>query len=87
MQNRAERDGLTGFYNQTAGKLRAQQLLEKQGRGSAAALYMIDMDNFREVNERYGHSFGNVVLQEISNRLRRLFSGGEVLIRVGGDEF
>ena len=87
LQNRAERDGLTGFYNQTAGKLRAQQLLEKQGRGSAAALYMIDMDNFREVNERYGHSFGNVVLQEISNRLRRLFSGGEVLIRVGGDEF
>ena len=87
LQNRAERDGLTGFYNQTAGKLRARQLLEKQGRGSAAALYMIDMDNFREVNERYGHSFGNVVLQEISNRLRRLFSGGEVLIRVGGDEF
>ena len=31
LQNRAERDGLTGFYNQTAGKLRAQQLLEKQG--------------------------------------------------------
>lgn len=87
LQNRAERDGLTGFYNQTAGKLRARQLLEKQGCGRAAALYMIDMDNFREVNERYGHSFGNVVLQEISNRLRRLFSGGEVLIRVGGDEF
>ena len=48
---------------------------------------MIDMDNFREVNERYGHSFGNVVLQEVSSRLRRLFPGGDVLIRVGGDEF
>lgn len=87
LQNRAERDGLTGFFNQTAGKLRAKHLLEKQDRDRAAALYMIDMDNFREVNDRYGHSFGNVVLQEVSSRLRRLFSGGDVLIRVGGDEF
>lgn len=87
LQNRAERDGLTGFYNQEAGRQRARQLLESQGAGRTAALYMIDMDNFREVNERYGHSFGNVVLQEVSSRLRRLFPGGDVLIRVGGDEF
>lgn len=87
LRNRTDRDGLTGFYNRTAGRMRAARWLESRRQGEPAAVYLIDMDNFKEVNDRYGHSFGDVVLQEISNRLRRQFSSEDILIRVGGDEF
>lgn len=87
LRNRTDRDGLTGFYNRAAGRMRAARWLENRKQGEPAAVYLIDMDNFKEINDRYGHSFGDVVLQEISNRLRRQFSSEDILIRVGGDEF
>ena len=87
LQNRTDRDGLTGFYNRAAGRMRAARWLESRRQGEPAAVYLIDMDNFKEINDRYGHSFGDVVLREISNRLRRQFSSEDILIRVGGDEF
>jgi len=49
--------------------------------------YLIDLDNFKEVNDRYGHSVGDRVLVEISGRIKSAIRNSDVLVRWGGDEF
>ena len=81
-------DELTGvanrrrFYDSAGGKLR-------QARHSRNhyALLLVDMDRFKQVNERLGHLAGDALLQEAARRLRQLLRDGDLLARFGGDEF
>lgn len=50
-------------------------------------MMIIDLDNFKQINDSYGHMFGDAVLTEISSQLQRLFRTGDVIVRIGGDEF
>ncbi len=51
------------------------------------ALYMIDLDNFKQCNDVFGHDFGDEVLKSFAARLRQLLRGSDIVARIGGDEF
>ena len=84
---KAERDSLTGLYNKgTTGKLIAEHLTYNQ-RNAKGALFIIDVDNFKTINDRLGHTYGDVVLCELSEKLVKCFRGDDIVGRIGGDEF
>ncbi|MEG1684016.1 MAG: GGDEF domain-containing protein [Oscillospiraceae bacterium] len=87
-QQMAELDGLTGIYNRRAIEYRVDQRLAAQQGGT---LFMLDMDSFKKINDRYGHTVGDQVLKIVATILMQMFSGGglsERLVgRIGGDEF
>lgn len=74
-------DTLTGAYN--------RQYLNEQlsGLSKINAVAMIDVDNFKMVNDRFGHAAGDLVLQEIVKLLRSLTRSSDAVVRYGGDEF
>lgn len=64
------------------------ELLNKElERSTTGALLLIDLDRFKDINESLGHSFGDALLQHVSNRLKKYQQNGMVLARMGGDEF
>ena len=87
--HQAQRDPLTKLYSKnTAGDM-IQRRLERRGEGESFALMIIDLDNFKKINDSKGHMFGDCVLAEAATRLDLLFGGepGGVVSRFGGDEF
>ncbi len=84
-----ERDGLTRLLTHTAFLERARALITDGTRGSAkpVALIMIDLDNFKSLNDRYGHPVGDRVLCSLAALLRRRLRQSDLLGRLGGDEF
>lgn len=87
LQAEAERDGLTKLYNKSSARRKIEAYLAKRPTEERAALLVIDMDNFKLVNDRYGHMFGDEVLIRIAERIHSLFRSGDVMGRIGGDEF
>ena len=86
LKRQAEQDELTGVYNRSAGRRRIEELLERQG-AAGGALVVLDIDDFKRINDTYGHLFGDAVLQSIAAELRRQFRARDVVSRIGGDEF
>ena len=82
--HKAQRDGLTDLLNKIATQnLIEQALCDKE----PCALYMIDVDHFKEVNDNLGHMFGDAVLADIGGKLKKLFRASDIVGRIGGDEF
>ncbi|MEG2939543.1 MAG: diguanylate cyclase, partial [Oscillospiraceae bacterium] len=87
LQYKAERDSLTGLYNKgVTGKLIAEHLVLNHSRISSA-LFMIDVDNFKDVNDHFGHAYGDTVLCELGEKLRAIFRADDIIGRIGGDEY
>lgn len=85
---RADLDPLTGLLNKEATKkLIEQTLKEHADNGGIGALLMVDSDNFKHINDTYGHITGDKVLAKIGEILAENFKGMDVTGRVGGDEF
>ncbi len=84
LKSQSEQDSLTGLLNQAATHTAIKEYLRENNSG---ALFMIDLDNFKGINDRFGHLFGNVVLTRVSQHIRRLFRSEDIIGRVGGDEF
>ncbi|WOH53997.1 bifunctional diguanylate cyclase/phosphodiesterase [Bradyrhizobium sp. sBnM-33] len=83
----ASHDLLTDLPNRAAFDARLSALMQHSGEsGGSFAVLCIDLDHFKEVNDLFGHSMGDALLQEVSRRLRRAAQGAYVA-RVGGDEF
>ncbi|HEV7816618.1 MAG TPA: sensor domain-containing diguanylate cyclase [Janthinobacterium sp.] len=96
-------DQLTGLRNRrfflqhvdadVAMSLRAYDQLQHDGAASAAGqgkdlvFFMVDLDHFKEVNDKYGHAAGDSVLMQMQERLREVFRESDYLIRWGGEEF
>ena len=81
-------DELTGLYNLRALKEQLPVWLGPAGRtGRRMAVMMIDLDGFKEVNDRLGHGVGNELLKEVANLLRFAVRVGDEPFRLGGDEF
>jgi diguanylate cyclase (GGDEF)-like protein/PAS domain S-box-containing protein len=84
----AHHDELTGLPNRRLLSIRAAQALAASGpRMAPCAVIAIDLDGFKEVNDRYGHGAGDAVLQEMAVRLTRVMRPQDTVARRGGDEF
>lgn len=86
---RASHDSLTGLHNRAAFEesLESAIALQRRNLAGVVALYLVDIDGFKEVNDQYGHMAGDHLLQVISERFRQIQRAGEMVARVGGDEF
>ncbi|HEY0846376.1 MAG TPA: GGDEF domain-containing protein [Noviherbaspirillum sp.] len=84
----ASHDGLTGCFGRASG----EELLEIQfhiaaRRGAPLSVVFLDIDNFKKVNDCFGHDAGDRVLQTAADRLRANLRTGDILLRWGGEEF
>jgi len=84
LQRQAREDPLTGLLNRRSFDEIARRALRSDRPVSAI---MIDIDRFKPINDRYGHSVGDEVLQVVARRMRRGLSEGDLLARYGGEEF
>ena len=85
---RAESDSLTGLFNKEATHEHVTQYLnETRARKARHAMIVLDLDNFKEINDYFGHLYGDALLLEISNRIKSLFRASDIVGRIGGDEF
>lgn len=87
MARLAARDPLTALYNRRALEVRAPRLLEEVCSARPGALLLIDIDNFKLVNDLHGHIAGDRLLVMLSEMIRALLPGGALAARLGGDEF
>ncbi|NWE14786.1 GGDEF domain-containing protein [Pseudomonas yamanorum] len=83
----AARDPLTALYNRRALELRAPGLLNEVSPARPGALLLIDIDNFKLVNDLYGHTAGDRLLVALSEMIRAQVPEGALAARLGGDEF
>ncbi len=84
LQHKSQIDSLLGAYNKKASENHIKDHLNKNSTGT---LFMIDLDNFKGINDNFGHTYGDDVLEEIYNKIAKHFRTGDILGRVGGDEF
>jgi diguanylate cyclase (GGDEF)-like protein len=86
--HRSEYDLLTDMYNRFSLDRHLLEMIEKaQQTGANFGLIYVDLDDFKLVNDMYGHHIGDLYLQEVSLRMKRQLRTGDVLGRLGGDEF
>lgn len=84
----ATQDGLTGLMNHASFHLRLREELERARRhGRALALLLADLDNFKRLNDAYGHLTGDRVLRLFADIIRIVIRGEDVAARYGGEEF
>jgi diguanylate cyclase (GGDEF)-like protein len=84
----ARTDALTGLPNRVAlGEALPRMIAEAQGKGSLVCVLAIDLDQFKEINDSFGHAVGDAVLLAAGKRLRALLGPEAILVRPGGDEF
>lgn len=84
---RAEKDALTGLYNKGATIQLIENAISDSKNGALNVLMSIDLDNFKEVNDLLGHAQGDKVLIDTAAALNDIFKGGDIVGRIGGDEF
>lgn len=88
LKKRAERDGLTGLYNAVTLKTKVTDILENLSDNPGPHLFVVmDLDNFKEINDSFGHQYGDKVLKEVAQVLQHTFRRGDIIARLGGDEF
>ncbi|WP_226661985.1 sensor domain-containing diguanylate cyclase [Alteriqipengyuania lutimaris] len=80
---RARRDPLTGLLNRHG----LEGVMKSLSRGEVFSLVCFDLDGFKPINDRFGHAAGDDLLCEVANRMQSALAEGQVLARIGGDEF
>ena len=86
--HQATHDALTGLPNRSLLREKLDKALEFDRRlGRHTYVAVLDLDNFKDVNDAYGHAYGDVMLQRISQRISSCLAEGDLLARIGGDEF
>lgn len=87
LQDKAQRDELTRLYNRSTAQSEIDSYFEQKTASEQSAFLIIDVDDFKKINDCYGHMFGDTVLQKIAEELRRIFRSEDITARIGGDEF
>lgn len=81
-------DDLTSLYSRRAFfALATQQIRLVRRKSQGLLLFFADVDNLKEINDRYGHREGDLALIRVANALQRTFRNSDILARLGGDEF
>ena len=88
LEHIANYDALTGLPNRLLLADRLEQaIIQSQRQGNSLALVYLDLDGFKAVNDQYGHTIGDALLINISQRMRTMIREIDTLARIGGDEF
>ncbi len=83
----ARHDALTNLPNRTYFREKLENALGRIGRGTQVAVFCLDLDRFKEVNDTLGHPVGDELLLEVAHRLRECIRDEDTVARLGGDEF
>ncbi len=86
LEHSASHDGMTGLLNYASSKKIIQERMAEVP-GKRFALIILDLDYFKRANDQHGHMFGDQLLKYFAGKLRQCIRGGDVVARVGGDEF
>lgn len=86
LQRKAETDLLTNILNKIATQEHIENILNNV-KGEKHAFLLIDLDNFKSINDNLGHSMGDAVLIEVAKHIKQSFRDGDIIGRIGGDEF
>jgi diguanylate cyclase (GGDEF)-like protein len=88
LRNLAMVDPLTGLYNRRFAEHRlAAEVARSERKGHPLTILTLDLNNFKYINDTYGHPAGDLVLQEFAVHLNNAIRGGDLAVRLGGDEF
>ncbi len=87
MENIAQLDALTGVLNRDGFEKCIAALMADYNPKYNTALFMMDLDDFKKINDRLGHQVGDAVLQQVAETLRNAFRENDAVGRIGGDEF
>ena len=89
LRTQATRDGGTGMRNKVSTEKAVSQFLEthESPLPQMYAMFMIDFDNFKGINDRFGHAMGDKAIYDMAQIIRRNFRGVDIVGRIGGDEF
>lgn len=87
LRDNSRRDSLTRLYNRSSIEDFITSFLSSTDRPMIHAFFMVDVDDFKSINDNYGHIFGDAVLIELSSKLAKTFKGKHLTGRLGGDEF
>ena len=83
----AYHDVLTGLPNRALFNDHAEQALIRARHGEKTAILLLDLDRFKNVNDRFGHLAGDALIQEVARRLTNVLDADDMVARLGGDEF
>ncbi len=86
LEDKADTDLLTGLNNKLATERKIKDYMEKNP-DKQCMMFMIDVDNFKKVNDTMGHAFGDEVLRSLGVQIGAIFRASDIIGRVGGDEF
>ncbi|MBM6618093.1 EAL domain-containing protein [Bacillus suaedaesalsae] len=87
MKDLTEYDQLTGLYNRDKYAQVVERFIQEENENKQITILLIDLDDFKHINDTLGHSTGDQLLINVSNKLRELFLPDHDLFRLGGDEF
>jgi diguanylate cyclase (GGDEF)-like protein len=83
----AHHDALTDLPNRLLLYAQLRQMLARSKRGEHSAVFCLDLDHFKDVNDAHGHSVGDLLLKSVADRLRQCVRDADTVARLGGDEF
>ena len=78
---------MTGLLNKEAGWKRMREYFNRMGSRDEALLMFIDIDDFKTINDTYGHTAGDFWIREVASQLRHIYRQDDIICRYGGDEF
>ena len=88
LRNLAMVDPLTGLYNRRFAEQRlTAEVARSERKGHPLTVMTVDLNDFKQINDTYGHAAGDKVLQEFALRLNKVIRGADLAVRLGGDEF
>ncbi len=87
LQNKAETDLLTELLNKISTENKIKEYLESEGHDKTCMMCVLDIDNFKKINDTMGHAFGDEVLSTLGKKIKTEFRVTDIIGRTGGDEF
>lgn len=87
LKQKSQQDSLTKLYNKEETRRYIEKCLATCAPDEKSAMIIVDIDNFKGINDHLGHQFGDTVLVEISEKIKNLFRDTDIVGRLGGDEF
>lgn len=87
LQTLMQKDPLTGLSNKKAVCDRAELMVSDASKENVVALCLVDLDDFKRINDTYGHPCGDYVLEQVARKMEEVFTSADCIGRIGGDEF